>query len=65
MPEIILEEIAMPPINRKYRKHPLDLNGKQWVVKDGLEEIYRGNFENASLICYNLNKKYYKENPWK
>lgn len=61
MIEIITEKVEMPPLNeRKYTKQSLDLNGKKWTVSDGDLEIYRGDFENASLICHNLNKKFYK-----
>ena len=46
-----------------FKKHPLDLNGKKWSVREAGNEIYKGNFEDASLICYNKNKQYYLYNP--
>jgi hypothetical protein len=53
--------VEMPVLNkRRYQKRPLD-NPKKWVVTDTQlgEIVYRGNFENVSIACYNLNKKFY------
>jgi len=60
MIKIITQEVKMPPImERKYQRKSLDLNGKKWeVLEDGVQ-IYKGKFEDMSLICHNLNKKYY------
>lgn len=66
MIEIIVESVEMPKLTeRKFHKNPLDLNGKKWNVID-IEtniEVYKGNFQNASIACHNLNKKYYRDLP--
>lgn len=64
MIEIITEKVKMPELDeRRFQK---DFNGKlkRWVVIDGEDNqtIYEGNYENASLISHNLNKKHYKKN---
>jgi len=54
----------MPGLNkRRFQKDPQDCNGIKWTVADNEQKriIYTGNFEKASLICHNLNKKFYKE----
>ena len=64
--EIITEDVKMPkPEKRRYIKgcpsgNP---NGKSWNAFDTEtgNVIYRGTFENVTLACHNLNKKYYKE----
>lgn len=64
MTEIIIQNVQMPEINlRRFTKHPLDLNGKKWSVKDSGNEVYKGKFEEASLICHNKNKLHYLNNP--
>ena len=47
----------------RYRKYPKDNSLDKWYVFDThkTETVYLGNFENVSLACHNLNKKYYKE----
>lgn len=63
MIEIITEKVDMPPSNeRRYKYKHLDPNGKKWAVTDtqNNKEIYKGSYVNSSLICYNLNKKFYK-----
>lgn len=64
MIEITTETVDMPELDkRKYQKLK-NRNGKDiWYVFDmeTEEERYVGSFENASLACHNLNKKYYKE----
>lgn len=65
MTEIIIQNVQMPEINlRRFTKHPLDLKGKKWYVKDNGNEVYRGKFEHASLICYNKNKLHYLNNTY-
>lgn len=64
MVEIITEEVKMPPYDRRrYQKIAKDANGKKWDVEDTDNGVivYTGGFENASLICHNLNKKYYRK----
>jgi hypothetical protein len=61
MEKIIFEEkIEMPKKNRRYTKQH---NWGSWEVFDNIDEkkVYQGSYENASLACHNLNKKYYKE----
>ena len=60
MIEIITEKVDMPKENRRYTKNH---NWGSWEVFDNLTErkVYQGSYENASLACHNLNKKYYKE----
>lgn len=63
MIKIITEEVVMPDLDeRRFQKNPKDCNGKKWNVDDTKQKktIYTGGFENASLICHNLNKKYYQ-----
>ena len=65
MIEIIIEKVVMPPLDDcKFIKVPKDCNGNKWgVINTEISlEIYKGKFEEASLICYNLNKKYYRDN---
>ena len=64
MIEIIIQKVEMPDINdRRFKKDPKDMNGRKWTVTDTVQKriIYTGKFEEASLICHNLNKKFYKE----
>lgn len=59
---MIVETVEMPAPNlRKYKLHPLDFAGKKFKVKNGLEEVYAGNYEDSTLVCYNLNKKFYRD----
>lgn len=54
----------MPPLaKRRFQKSPSDSNGKGWIIIDTefSRIIYNGKFEEASLICHNLNKKYYRQ----
>lgn len=72
MIEIITREVKMPELDlRRYQKDIARIGKRgqtlvisdrsKWVVNDTLvgEEIFRGSFEKASLICHNLNKKHY------
>ena len=60
MTEIIVQKVEMPEVNlRRFIKTPLDLNGKKWDITDNGKEIYRGSFQNTSLICHNKNKLHY------
>lgn len=63
MIEIITKPVEMPDLDqRRFQKNPLDRDGNQWEVLDsenGNSVRYKGNFENASLACHNLNKKHY------
>ena len=64
MVEIILADVKMPPLNeRRYSKKVIQLG--KWGVFDKEkfpQIIYEGNYENACLICHNLNKKHYLKN---
>ena len=63
MIEIITEEVKMPDLNdRRFIKEPKDCNGNRFTVKDTQQNrvIYTGKYEEASLICHNLNKKHYR-----
>lgn len=70
MIEIILEDVKMPPINeRKYKHLPCSGNLKKWIVIDSTVPQYspnyiryKGRWEETSMACYSLNKKYYREN---
>jgi len=63
MIEIITEKVDMPDLDeRRYQKLP-NRNGKDiWCVFDMEtgKETLSGSYENASLACHNLNKKYYR-----
>lgn len=62
MIKIVTEEVVMPPLDqRRFRKTPKDIDGKRWTITDTefSRVIYEGKFEEASLICHNLNKKNY------
>ncbi len=64
MIEIIIEKVLMPEINqRRFQKDAKDCNGRKWNVSDTEQNkiVYTGMFEEASLICHNLNKKHYKQ----
>lgn len=63
MIEIIIQEVAMPELSQ--RRFQKDYIGRKCVVEDTKQKriIYTGKYEEASLICHNLNKKYYKEIP--
>jgi len=62
MIEIINEEVIMPPYNeRRFQYKSLDPNGKKWEVLDEGRQVYKGNYVNATIISYNLNKKYYRD----
>jgi hypothetical protein len=65
MVEIIVEKIKMPNIDdRKFYKKVIDLGKLQVNDKDKFPSVvYEGNYEMASLICLNLNKKFYRDNP--
>lgn len=60
MIEIITEKVEMPDLNdRRYQKL---FEGNKWMVIDTHNNNslrYKGNFENTSLACHNLNKKFY------
>lgn len=62
--EIITHHVEMPDMEqRRYQKNPLDCNGNKWEVVDtetGKRVAKRTGYENASLICHNLNKKFYE-----
>lgn len=63
MIELISYEVKMPKLeNRRFQICPKTSSGKKQTVTDTVQGriIYTGNFENVSLITYNLNKKYYK-----
>lgn len=63
MIEIITDNVPMPDIeDRRFQKSADDINGGKWKVVDTTQNniIYIGKFEDASLICHNLNKKNYQ-----
>jgi len=57
---MVTRGVSMPSINeRRFKKICVCLNGGIWHVVDSEKESaikYVGNFDNASLICYNYNK---------
>jgi hypothetical protein len=58
--EIVTEKVDIPK-NPRFIK---DLINNKWIVKDTQQNgviVYKGNYEDASLVCHNLNKKYYKK----
>jgi len=64
MIEIIKEEVIMPDSNlRRFQYNPKDCNGRKWTITDTEQKriIYTGKFEEATLICHNLNKKFYRD----
>ena len=64
MIQIITENVKMPNYkSRRFQINPKDCNGKKWNITDTNQNRIVGtrNFEDATLICHNLNKKYYKE----
>lgn len=61
MVEIITEDVTMPLLSQKrFQRY---LIGNKWAVEDtgGNGIVYKGKFEEASLICHNLNKKFYRD----
>lgn len=65
MIEVITESVEMPALDK--RRFQKGHDGKNWTVEDTEvgREIYKGSFEQASLICHNLNKKHYRDNAGK
>lgn len=61
MIKIITKEVKMPPFNElRFKKHPLDLDGKWWdILDEGKLLGMKKRFQDISLICHNLNKGYY------
>ena len=60
MIEIVKQRVEMPPTTEcRYQK---DFKEDKWIVTDTETNtvVYRGKFENASLVCHNLNKKHYR-----
>jgi len=60
--EIITKEVKMPGL--EHRRYQKSLAGNNWIVIDTQNNNtirYYGNFENTSLACHNLNKKFYLE----
>jgi hypothetical protein len=61
MIEIITHQVDMPELcKRRYQKE-LSMNLNKWIVKDThtLQVVYRGKYEDATLACHNLNKRFY------
>lgn len=64
MIEIITEKIKVITLQGKDKRFIKKHLNNKWVVLDTDNEdniIYRGSFEDASLACYNLNKKHYRD----
>lgn len=61
MIEITKDKVDMPGVwDRRYIRECK--NGHLWTVHDTLEGNklrYKGSYEDASIACYNLNKKHY------
>lgn len=60
----------MPPINDRIYQKGIDKSEREGsktgcVVFKGSDIVFSGGFEEASLICHNLNKKCYRDNEWK
>lgn len=67
MIEIIKEQVDMPSLNSKRRFQNIFMDNK-WEVIDTHNENksrYKGSYENVMIACHNLNKKFYKENPYR
>ena len=65
MIKIIAEPVKMPALERRrFQKECKNAYGRseKWFVVDAQTKTvrYKGNFENASLACHNLNKKHYE-----
>ena len=66
MIEIIVPEVEMPDLSiRRFQKNCKNYGSRkeEWVVIDTENNTvrYKGKFENVSLACHNLNKKYYRD----
>ena len=62
MIEIIIDKVDMPAyLDRVFQK--LSKNSRDWYVVDTRDKktVYSGSYEDCSLACHNLNKKFYKE----
>ena len=59
--EIELKPEEMMAAHFKFQKQ-CDTKTNKWYVldTDSGKSIYESNFENVSLACHNLNKKYYR-----
>lgn len=66
MIEIIIEEVEMPPVGeRRFTYTAKNWNDRKWDVLDNGVLIQKRPYREAAIIAYNLNKKYYRENPEK
>ena len=61
MIEIITHEVKMPELSKRRYQKEQSMNFKKWVCIDTLygDIVKRGSFEDVSLACHNLNKKFY------
>lgn len=66
MINIITQKVDMPELkNRRFQKYFLN---NIWFVEDALKKSIRyksKNYENVSIACHNLNKKFYQKGSLK
>lgn len=62
MIEIIKEYVELPKLSERKFQKQLDTANNKWYVldTDSGKSVYKSNYENVSLACHNLNKKYYR-----
>ena len=62
MIEIIKEYVELPKLSERKFQKQCDTKTNKWYVLDTYsgKSVYESNFENVSLACHNLNKKYYR-----
>lgn len=65
MIEIVTTHVEMPELDkRRFKRNPVQPNiNTKWIVTDTEHNktVYKGKFEEASLICHNLNKRFYRD----
>lgn len=66
MIEIITEKVEIPDLDKlRFKKECKNFGSRseKWFVIDTETKTvrYKGNFDNVSLVCHNLNKKYYRD----
>lgn len=68
MIEIIIGEVKMPPTaERRYKLDAKWSGSKKWNVIDSHDKNsirYSSVYTNAVIACYNLNKKFYRDDQY-
>ena len=61
MIQIIKDSVEMPELNK--RRFQKEFENNKWFVLDTEinKPVFKGKFEDVSLACYNLNKKFYRD----